>query len=49
MNIESQLANAIVRIGQRQPDIRETLIETLFMLRRERWAPLPRRTRHADA
>ncbi len=43
MNLVGQLASAIVRL-ERQPDIRETLIETLFMLRREHWIATPRRT-----
>lgn len=50
MDVEGRLVDAIVRVdrGRHQPDIRDAMIEALFVLRRERWAerPLRRPVRH---
>lgn len=49
MTLESELANAIVRIQYRLPDVRETMIEALFALRRQHWVAAPRKVRSERA
>lgn len=45
MTLESELANAIVRVQYRLPDVRDTLIEALFCIRRAHWIATPRELR----
>jgi hypothetical protein len=40
--LESQLADAIVRVQYRLPDVRETMVEALFAIRRAHWVAEPR-------
>ncbi len=49
MTLESELANAIVRVQYRLPDVRETMVEALFALRRQHWVEAPRKMRSKDA
>jgi hypothetical protein len=46
MNLDSSLINAIVRVDRRLPDVRDTMLEALFILRRQRWVQNEQKPRH---
>jgi hypothetical protein len=45
MNLETHLANAIVRTRKRLPEVSDTMVEALFTLRRQQWVEQGRANR----